>query len=251
MLDVDLSDILGFGIPPQLERRIRTAIGRSTPTEPAAVQGSPPTATMTLQDALARIPLAEAGHVIGPDYHNRLYDFCRAVTVAFTGTAERGLVVDVPLRMQPTSATEASLPWSVELGAIHSGPENPGREEIDGWTEADLPNGATITGVKVVGRRSEGKTGIVTVLLHRARRTSPTDRATLVRIDLTNIPVGPIDTPLVPVQPDVAQLPSDQVPLYARIDRSTYRYLLQATVRGERGAATTRLYTVQVACDRF
>jgi hypothetical protein len=239
---IELSDILGFGLPPQLERRaLLTGIGRATPAATSAA----PTATVTLQDALARIPVAEAGHVIGPEYHNRLYDFCRAVTVAFTGTAERGLVVDVPLVLQLTGALP-NTPWTAELGLIHNG-----ATVADGWTEADLPNGATITGVKVVGARKDRKAGTVTVLLHRAARGDPENRATLVRIDLSDIPVGAIDTPWTPVRPDVLQLPPDQVPLFARIDRSAYRYLLQATVRGTPAAESTHLYTVQVACDRF
>jgi hypothetical protein len=217
----------------------------------AAAEPAPATKTpsISVQEAFSRIPTAEAGHVIGPDLHNSVREFCQVVALALTGGVDRGLTVDVPLILQATASGTANA-WTADLGRLVNGDGT-----ADGWTTADLPDGVRITGLKVTGRRGSGNAGAVQVLLLRVHRLDPDeDPVSLVTARLGDLPEGPMDPPLFPLRPGVPQATPELTRSFATVDRSEYRYLVQATVDADPDAPaknSTTLYTVQVVCDRF
>jgi hypothetical protein len=246
MSPLSFNPVFGGVIPPQILTadvlaQLVAAAGAGTATVPEPSR----LPTVSVQDAFARIPVAEAGHVIGPDFHNSVRDFCRVVALAVGGAVDRGLTVDVPLALLPTNSGTAAG-WESGLGQVINA-----QGSADGWVNADLPHGATITGVTVTGRRTGTKPGTVTVLLHRVKRSDPDDRVTLVTVRLGAFPDGPFETPLTPLKPNVPQITPEQIPAYATVDRFAFRYLIQAIAAASPEANSTALYSIQVACDRF
>jgi hypothetical protein len=216
-------------------------LGQATATTPTAPE--PPTATVSLQDALARIPTAQSGDPIGPEYHNSLREFCRVVTLAQGGDVSTALTVNITPALLPVGENP---PWTVTIGASTNT-----AGAVQGWLPVTLPERTVVVDLAVSGRRTSATAGRATVSLLRAALEDPEDRVTLASVGFdVRGDDGTFTTPPTAARPAVPQVTDEQARAYLTVDPARYRYLLFArTVTAT--ASALDLTNVRVTCNRF
>lgn len=114
-----------------------------------------------IQALLDAIPTAEDGHVITSEYHNALRDAIRALAggAATPGVQEITLTL-APAFLSGSTASDDAPKWNLVPGSAHNSLAS------SGWIAVELPDGATIKSLSVLGKRPPGA-GRLTVRLQR------------------------------------------------------------------------------------
>lgn len=178
-----------------------------------------------VQGLINAIPDAQDGNVITSDYHNTIKAALQAIAGQL-GTGSSGQTVTIAL--QPVFLPVPGSPaWGISLGfAADAGPPL-----SNGWIPLNLPDGAVIQKLVVLGAKTNtGVKGFVSLLIFPIGSTGST---TLILVDLTpgGNPFTLTGTPNVPGLNPTALRSAETV------DNSQFKYALQAEVISPTGAA--------------
>lgn len=137
--------------------------GTTTPSSP------PAPSTSIVQLLLSIIPVASPGHVITSEYHNSL----RAALLAIAGTlgvAPGGSAGphDVTVTLAPIFSHAVFDPWSIGMG-VAAVPAN--QVNTQGWLPVELPDGALVKSMTVIGHREGATLSTFSVVLERQEIT--------------------------------------------------------------------------------
>ena len=185
----------------------------------AATQAPPPEA----RDAIAAIPIARDGEVIGSEYHNSL----RTALNALLNQVDIGFAPVAPLA--PLLREDGSKKiWILEPGIAHT-PAVASGETVSGWMPLELSHGAEIDRLIVAGQRI-GAVGAF--LVEVVRQAISTDQAPaiqkIVSLDLKAAAPAFLESQTAGA-PDVASPSASVLADRKLVDNVKYKYVLTAT----------------------
>jgi hypothetical protein len=190
-----------------------------------------------LQDLINRIPTAQEGAPITPDFHNSLRD---ALTALAKQSADR-VPTKTTLTLAPGFVENDGGPNWPQSGGVATNPEG---GLANGWLPLQLPDGARIDGLTVRGRRS-GEMATFLVKLLRVPISDP-DPFPLITIQLKNA-ADPFE---VRKEVGFSQATPTALEEFKLIDTSKFNYLITAEVSGATGSAAAHIRQFQVDYTR-
>ena len=198
----------------------------------------------TLTDFINAIPVVQRGDVISPESHNTLRDALVAITTELSGVSGTTLTTApyvpafLPLPPDP--------PWTLAPGVAQSA-----GNQAAGWLPVQLPDGARIQRLIIVG----GRTGPLEspaqmdVLLQRRLIRGGTAAMTLARISLVGSsfaqPVFDASGSYAPLGIATADQPGAQV-----VNNDEYNYFIRADLLGAPTGSRVSIFAVRVECRR-
>jgi hypothetical protein len=224
------------------------AAAATTPNSPDTTSLAPPTPG-ELQELLSRIPVAEDGNVIRSEYHNSL----RAALLAIA----RSLGITTDMQAVTQTFTPNFFPvgaqalWVMSAGIADKAAVGNG---ANGWMPVQLPNGARLMNMRVMGRRV-GAVSAFQVKLVRQRiiattgANTGTTLTTLFDADLLNAG-DPFNIMVDVEEPNnvsgaaVAAIIED----FRLVDNDRYKYMITAELSGAVNLA--QLHAIQLIYRR-
>jgi hypothetical protein len=196
----------------------------------SSTNGTPSTSVLEL--LLSIIPIAQEGHVITSEYHNSLR--AALLSLASVVGVNPGTPTgpqDVTVTLSPTFFHAVFDPWQTGIG-VAGVPQ--GQATTQGWLPVELPDGALVKSMTVIGRR-DGQVATFSVTLERQPVTG-----------------GDFDEIITAHLANSAQLYNVTKPFQGtaglnEIDNKKYQYMIDATV-GRSGNATDliQIYVIQL-----
>ena len=243
-----VSDVLATaGISPAVAAIIGAAIGpgggaaAGGPAGGGAGTGTtgtapPATAPSNLQALLALIPIAQAGHVIGPEYHNSLRDAVFALA-GLLGAAPTAATFT--LTFTPTFAPNDAGPGWRLLNGIAVRAE--GQANANGLLPLQLPDGVRIQGMTVIGNRTGTMAGFQVRLVRQTIANSDA-------VDLVNLLLREASSPFTVSGSVQVQNVTETVQLeqYRLVDNTTYKYFVIGRIPDAAADAVAEVRAVQI-----
>jgi len=205
----------------------------------AVTQGPPPEA----RDAIAAIPIARDGEVIGSNYHNSL----RTALNALLNQVDIGFRPAAPLA--PAFREDgANKIWTLEPGIAHT-PAVAAGETYKGWMPLDLAHGGVISRLVVTGQRIAS---VGTFLVEVSRQAISTDQAPAVQkiisLDLKAANPAFLESKDAGA-PDVANPSASVLADRKLVDNVKYKYFLTATATVPAGTKA-QINSIQVIVEQ-
>jgi hypothetical protein len=235
---------------PEAMALIQTLLGsgalQAVATPASGVQ--PVTPLATAQSAIASIPIARDGDVIGADYHNSLRD-ALASLLDEVGVG-RGPVSPLAPALFPDASGQGS--WLLTPGAAATPPVAAGGAPIavSGWMPLELPHGGRLQRLVATGQRVGSLTSF---LIRLSRQAISADATPLVEplavLQLNNAPAAFLESADVGA-PELVDPTPAQVADRARVDNTKFKYFIAAAALGVGPGEKAQINSVQALVAR-
>lgn len=192
----------------------------------------------TLQTLISNIPTAEDGHVIERRYHNSLRDAITAMAAqieAAPGGAETARTF-APSFLPIFDAGTRSPEWLLSVGIA----SKPGGNSAQGWFPVQLPEGATIRSLTVVGQRIGAVLSCQVQLLRQT--IADAGMVPIITVNLKNVLGQPFKETR-----EVTGASGAVIADFRSIDNDRYQYHIKAFLQNAASDAVVDLYSFQIA----
>ena len=197
----------------------------------------------TLQTLINAIPTAQDGNVIASTYHNTLRAAVVELATQLESLAGGGInevATFTPMLFPVYDSGVKMAEWLPAVGLITR--PQPGAD-ADGWMSFRLPDGARITQLAVIGRKTGSHPVSLRVWMYRNSVAAPSP-IQMISINLKTITGEPFQ---VNGDVSIAGATPSVIEDYRKIDNSLYQYFIEAKLVGAYSDTEVDFFAFQVS----